>query len=617
MTTEYRRNIPSVAHVEAAKRLGLLWEDDARNFLNWNRDLDHLFPRFSYRPIRPDGTPIDWEVLDAEVARVAEAAGTVQPQGFRADLWRRICRHFIRADEDRVSRRHISDVETIERRGCLFRDGDGWQWLEDEGPTRTDILARWAVYQELKPLYDLVDGAMGEAAMPADVEAEWSRQGDCSNVPTSEDWILKRGRRLTVERPRVSWHPIWRDTDPHPLGLAVRNFAAVLDAVAEARVRARQSPANPDAVPQTVTQSAPPEPRRFADVRPDRHGWRWWRTSGSSAWGDNTRIEIHNNQFRVHLENLWRPWAQFALQHWLPTDRTVIPTDEQGNPVSWESIGQGANSPIVSSIAGTYTLDHVSVPLPRFTADELDDVDHSRTTKLDQATLRRGRLPTVEQIAKYHEVRAKRTGGTVADALKESRIDCEVAQYVLERWAGGLGDADTVLLLRAAGCITPLKDAPKYSIRAFDPKQDEVDKRAQDFLRRHNTTLDTTEPPDTAAQQARQQAEDRRQRLAQVQAQIAAERAAAQPHDTEEPHRFDLIEPDPQADPIVSIRAWEARQAAVKSQSRPSPCPTAATMPETRPRVAPAIDVVDAEADGLSRGDVVLALLGRAMNRAC
>jgi len=130
------------------------------------------------------------------------------------------------------------------------------------------------------------------------------------------------------------------------------------------------------------------------------------------------------------------------------------------------------------------------------------------------------------------------------------------------------------------------------------------------------TTLDTTEPPDTAAQQARQQAEERRRRLAQVQAQIAAERATAQPQDAAEPSRFDLIEPDPKADPAASIRAWKGRQAAVKSQSRPSPCPTAA-MPETRPRVAPAIDVVDAEADGLSRGDVVLAPLGRAMNRAC
>jgi len=254
------------------------------------------------------------------------------------------------------------------------------------------------------------------------------------------------------------------------------------------------------------------------------------------------------------------------------------------------------------------------LPLPRFTADELDDVDHSKTTKLDEVTLRRGKLPTVEQIAKYREVRARRTGGTVADALKESRIDCEVAQYVLERWAGGLGDADTVLLLRAAGCITPLKDAPKYSIRAFDPKQDEVDKRAQDFLRRHNTTLDTTEPPDTAAQQARQQAEERRRRLAQVQAQIAAERATAQPQDAAEPSRFDLIEPDPQANPAASIRAWEARQVAAKREKA-----KVAAMPVKPVAVTrrPAIEVVDAETDGLSRGEVLAALLGRAMHGGC
>ena len=42
-----------------------------------------------FADVRPDqhGAP-------TVTGRVAGAAGTVQPQGFRADLWRRICRHF-------------------------------------------------------------------------------------------------------------------------------------------------------------------------------------------------------------------------------------------------------------------------------------------------------------------------------------------------------------------------------------------------------------------------------------------------------------------------------------------------------------------------------------------
>ena len=52
-------------------------------------------------------------------------------------------------------------------------------------------------------------------------------------------------------------------------------------------------------------------------------------------------------------------------------------------------------------------------PLPRFTADELDDVDHSATTTQDSAILKRGKLPTVEAIGKYREVMAKRNGTVI------------------------------------------------------------------------------------------------------------------------------------------------------------------------------------------------------------
>lgn len=723
MTTEYRPGIPSHAHIEAATRLGFEWRRDAHtrseiftrfryvdgqihsNFAGYSRLNDYLTPAsgdehtFSYRPIRPDGTPVDWETLDAEVARVA---GPAQPQGFRADLWRRTCRHFVGDDFDRIDGAQLSDVAAIDTRGCLFkadaahRANEYWSWTSR--PTRTDVLTRWAIYQELKPLYDLVDGAMGEAAMPRDVEAEWDRQslGSAYSSETDGDWVF--GRDSLGVFARSSESDIWR-AGPSGSTLPLRNFATVLDAVAEARVRARQGAVTPARLADIATRvadaaltPASPEPRRFADVRPDRRGWRWWRVYGHGEEG--TRIENQRGWFRWHARQVtdWLEWG-FLVDGGIWFDRTVIPTDEQGNPVSWESIGQPAGQdaqtlvpPVVPTVLQdivlqqtrlaheriqramesavpqpffdapqtaaqpsqfsnnpttapltpenlmrqmqgyqlppipldtrqlhTDTINYVnaeisravlgdtqSAALPRFTADELDDVDHSRTTKLDQAALRRGKLPTVEQIAKYREVRAKRTGGTVAEALKESRIDCEVAQYVLERWASGLGDEESLALIVVAVAPPVLTFPTEW-----------IDARVHAKL--SLSTLDTTEPPDTAAQQARRQAEERRQRLAQVQAQIAAERATAQPQDATEPGRFDLIEPDPQADPTASIRAWEARQAAAKREKAKVAAMPA--KPTTVPR-RPAIEVVNAE-EGLSRGDVVLALLGRAMHGGC
>ena len=170
----------------------------------------------------------------------------------------------------------------------------------------------------------------------------------------------------------------------------------------------------------------------------------------------------------------------------------------------------------------------IPAELPRFTADELDDVDHTAMTKLDQATLRRGRLPTVEQIAKYREVRAKRLGdSTIASALKESRIDCEVAQHVLERWASGLGHTEVQDLC---------KETQHLSTRSA------VDKKVESILNRF--TFDTAELSDAASLRKRQEADERKQRLAQVQAQIATERAQRQHHSNEEPNFFNLIEID-------------------------------------------------------------------------
>ena len=794
MTTEYRRGIPSAAHVEAATRLGLLWEDDdtggqhARwrfemrngdllsdyalrfaNYANWAAHLENdtstSMRAASYRPIRPNGTPVDWGVLDQEVARVgqpatvtstASAAPTTQPQGFRADLWARL-NEWVTANWLNT----LGDIRTINDRGISGHsrryswDELGLDTTADEAD-RQALIARWAVYQELKPLYDIVDGVQGEAVMPRDVINQWwlpARNADRARQPIERCTLIRSDtspRYPQGRGPTCSWYADGADV----LDIGLHNFATVLDAVAEARVRVRQgqaapvpvgtlmmqnpdgtvSPARPGQQPigrlietRTVAQPpTPPEPRRFADVRPDRHGWRWWRQTGRDSTDLGQRFETRGGRCR---------WRSAHADAWFVPDTanpqmlgyTVIPTDEQGNPVSWEAAGFAAEAvrgaqetvrraaddatparsvgdidwtvtgqpvtrdrtvePATGTVRSTHTarirqLDrlvteaiqagntgsfsvespnpprpgqfsnepityeslylgpnyavpgiHIAIgtgaksvqteaittlhlPLPRFTADELDDIDHSKTTKLDEAALRRGKLPTVEQIAKYREVRARRTGGTVADALKESRIDCEVAKYVLERWAGGLGDADTVLLLRAAGCIVPLKDTPQHSIRAFDPKQVEVDRRSQDFLRTHNATLDISEKPSSTVQRERQEAEERRQRLAQLRQRLAAERAA-QPQEVakeSEASRFDLIEPDPQADPTASIRAWEARQAAAKV--RPTAVPPRIAKPAAAPR-RPAIEVVDTEVDGLSRVDVVTVLVGRAFNGGC
>lgn len=765
MSTEYRRGIPSVAHVEAATRLGLLWRAEERPHLAWcfiahSNEITSAYGHInavrthrasliyqweteqSYRPIRPDGTPVDWEVFDQEVARVGQQG---QPQGFRADLWARVSRHFSLVFRSHNQVSSLTEISNIDDVGI---HSPHWQWgwgtADREAPTRqnrADILARWTVYQELKPLYDIVDGGEGYPVMPPEMQQElghsnlyrskdnpvsldrWTtaycqrverlidavaerrvaaRQGQAPAVtsavilPSSReqhrhDWIydgLGGGHngqyvhncacgesdwfaepmsapspREAVVRPATTQpEPVLNEAALRSLILNLPNVAAITSRIERGsrqrdryivRVRlvdpnvpldralAAQIPRNVhvhcegrgDGGQRGVGGAAssifsptgnredavaPPIPRRFANVRPDRHGWRWWRVQGPGI-ANTAQIECSNHLGEVERQFRFRgsgfePWTTFILDRWL--DRTVIPTDEQGNPVSWDSIG-----PITvgtgAKPAQTEAITTSPLPLPRFTADELNDVDHSKTTKLDEVTLRRGKLPTVEQIAKYREVRARRTGGAVADALKESRIDCEVAQYVLERWAGGLGDADTVLLLRAAGCIVPLKDAPQHSIRAFDPKQGEVDRRSQDFLRTHNTTLDTSEKPSPTVQRERQEAEERRQRLVELRQRLAAERAA-QPQEmakeSDAVSRFDLIEPDPQADPSASICAREARQAAAKV--RPTVAIPRIAKPAAAPR-RPAIEVVDAEVDGLSRSEAFTALFGRALNGGC
>ena len=662
MSTEYRTGVPSRAHIAAAERLGLLWRAQHNADYYWRFDtagrsvyddrlhlaqsarlspIDDDERIYYYRPIRPDGTPVDWETLDAEVARVAAPAQLREPQGFRADLWRRICEHSLSEDHTTVS---LADIDRVEDGDFFWKDRSRRPWRL-RSTHSADILTRWTVYQELKPLYDIVDGVMGEAAMPRDVLEEYGRQVNAPNM-SPHTWVLGRDSASLFGRYDNTSVGIWRPNEGY-YGAPLRNFAAVLDAVAEARVQERQATAaeptpsvsplreqcgacaeaehtgattNPytcgadngvivtygavqaetviddaalrelvfslpnilgmsdrvergsrqrdryivrvtlrdpniplerslaariprnvhihcqgrgaggqrgvsgtaaiiysptgrreDAIVPAATPETPtsPEPRRFADVRPDRHGWRWWLVRHA--------LPLHQTWLRIDHN---RPYDWSTVE-------TVIPTDEQGNPVSWGSIGpadQGRTDPVRAIVGSPPT----SAELPRFTADELDDVDHSRTTKLDQATLRRGKLPTVEQIAKYREVRAKRLGdSTIASALKESRIDCEVAQHVLERWASGLGHTEVQDLC---------KETQHLSTRSA------VDKKVESILNRF--TFDTAELSDAASLRKRQEADERKQRLAQVQAQIATERAQRQHHSNEEPNFFNLIEID-------------------------------------------------------------------------
>lgn len=477
-------------------------------------------------PTDEQGNPVSWERIEQPAPTAAPSQP--QPQGFRADLWRRMLRSFFGdgpVDTRGLSLSGITARENdrmfrFDNGSLLFNNGSllALAGMSEAGYTDADILARWAVYQELKPLYDLVDGAQGEVPIPEDAILELARRSDWETYP--REALLRRTDELQIRETGAvalarGW--TWSSDDDSTCG----NFAAVLDAVAEQRIAAR------------VRQAAQP---------------------------------TLNGQ----------PMPLVSFQQTLDT----------------------MNSAITRAVLGKVEAPERPGPLPRFTADELDDVDHSQSTKLDSAPLKRGKLPTAGQIGKYREVMAKRSG-TVAEALKASGIDCEVAQYVLERWASGLSDETALRLLRDVG---------KYCRPGQSFTQARIDELAEQATK--SPALDITEPTDDSAQRRREEREAQRQRMAALQAQLAAERAARTAEPQHEPTRFfDLLECDPAADPAASIAAWEARQK--RSTVRP--------MPHTQPLPAPRklFEVVDAEAFGLRPGAVFTALLGRALNPNC
>lgn len=497
------------AHSEA-------WFDDRQN--------PGLYRR-TVIPTDEQGNPVSWDSIEQPAPTAAPSQP--QPQGFRADLWRRMLRSFFGdglVDTRGLSLSGITARENdrmfrFDNGSLLFNNGSllALAGMSEAGYTDADILARWAVYQELKPLYDLVDGAQGEVPIPEDAILELARRSDWETYP--REALLRRTDELQIRETGAvalarGW--TWSSDDDSTCG----NFAAVLDAVAEQRIAAR------------VRQAAQP---------------------------------TLNGQ----------PMPLVSFQQTLDT----------------------MNSAITRAVLGKVEAPERPGPLPRFTADELDDVDHSQSTKLDSAPLKRGKLPTAEQISKYREVMAKRSG-TVTEALKASGIDCEVAQYVLERWAGGLSD------IQAYGLIVAIVDrAASHVTRAA------IDARARVWLTDKRPALDIAEPTDDSAQRQREEREAQRQRMAALQAQLAAERAARTAEPQPEPTRFDLLECDPKADPAASIAAWEARQK--RNTVRPMP----QSLPQPGHRRP--FEVVDAEAGGLRPGAVFTALLGRALNPNC
>ena len=169
MSTEYRRGIPGTAHVEAATRLGLLWrgsDEWLHRFRNQNGQIEVWYfedpnetpdweaPDFAiedldFRPICPDGTPVDWEVLDQEVARgihagnarnaplsnalanfatvldaVAERRVAERMRGAGACAYRNICASSARALPLRRRATGSAWVAMVAHRGWTRRVGD-------------------------------------------------------------------------------------------------------------------------------------------------------------------------------------------------------------------------------------------------------------------------------------------------------------------------------------------------------------------------------------------------------------------------------------------------------------------------------------------------------------
>ncbi len=209
----------------------------------------------------------------------------------------------------------------------------------------------------------------------------------------------------------------------------------------------------------------------------------------------------------------------------------------------------------------------------RFALLETDDVDH--TTKPRQtkpATLKRGKKPlTLAAVTKFRELAASRMCPSTAEAAKQAGIDSEVAVYVLQRWCGGLGDEEALVLLN--------KVAGHPSHSSGEISAESIDTIAATVLQCNQPQLDVAAVLPPSVQAADEAAKKQRLVLAQVAEQLRQERqrraAQAMKQPVQELTRFALLEVDEAvSDPAEVTNAWHAQQARRKQPTVKATAPT-------------------------------------------
>lgn len=578
---EYRQGIPNHVHIEAATRLGLLWQRQGyssrtlfrlvngvvHSDFGSNPTEDSAGPLFiyerqgHYRPVRANGTPVAWSVLDAAASLAASPTTTSRPQltGFRADLWRRICMwHLGREWPDRMFR----EISVLTDEMVSFVQpgvgGPGWYWSrrrpEATEEAKRDIIARWQVYQALMPLYDIVDGTAGEVPMPLDVVAEWYRQARTEYQ--SGPYVLRRtvGIIVAYAPPTAQYHGhVFAATGSGNLSRALANFSTVLDAVAELRLArgSHVSPTNPHV--RIVVESNRTAANVVAQIN---------RSVG-------TQVAHLPSAPGVTMSSAEARRIQEEVDRRLVTTLQSI---EPGAIVTWDSGVTITHESSKLPAPASPILPTPPTPPTRFSLLELDDdIVTAKPTLLHTD----GKAPTAVQVRRYRDAMESRIGVDLTKAAKDAQLD-EVAVYILHRWLRGLDDVTVVDCIRFVHLSLDLSLGPKQVSQAL------LDERCEAWLQRYlKPTLDTREPVDTATQRRRQDVEEQRRRLADLAAKLAQERAADTTAPTEVT-RWSLLEldgaapvieptpmpaPQPAPDPLT---VWWSRRAAQLAK-RPAP----------------------------------------------
>jgi len=208
----------------------------------------------------------------------------------------------------------------------------------------------------------------------------------------------------------------------------------------------------------------------------------------------------------------------------------------------------------------------------RFALLEVDDVDHtSRPRQTKPSILKRGKKPlTFAAVTKFRDLVASRMCPSTAEAAKQAGIDSEVAVYVLQRWCGGLGDEEALVLLN--------KVAGHPSHSSGEISAESIDTIAATVLQCNCPALDVAAALPPSVQAADEAAKKQRLVLAQVAEQLRQERqrraAQASKQPVQELTRFALLEVDETADPDVVTKVWHAEQAQRKQPTAKAAVPT-------------------------------------------